>query len=299
MLNRFFSYVEIRTKLASLIPFLLGLAFVYSRYQTIKWILTGVFFASMLVFDMATTALNNFIDTRSNGQPLPFARRTALLILVSLLILATALGLVLAFSTDLTILLAGAACFAVGIFYTFGPAPLSRMPLGEIFSGLFMGFFIPFLVAQINAPSGSLVFIHLDWQMFNLALRWPELLILFLVTVTPVATIANIMLANNICDLEHDRMVSRLTLPHYIGVPAALNVFAGLYYASLVSWVVLAAFGLVTPWILVTLLVAIPVEKNIRKFRQLQTKKDTFAVSIQNFLLLMLPLVVATALTQI
>jgi hypothetical protein len=44
-----------------------------------------VFFASMLVFDMATTALNNFIDTRSNGQPLPFARRTALLILVTCL----------------------------------------------------------------------------------------------------------------------------------------------------------------------------------------------------------------------
>ncbi|MDD2457891.1 MAG: UbiA family prenyltransferase [Eubacteriales bacterium] len=299
MLSRFFSFVEIRTKLASLVPFLLGLAFAYSRFQAIQWFLTGLFFASMIVFDMATTALNNFIDTQSNGQPLPFPRKTARVILAVLLVLATGLGLVLAFSTDLTILLAGAACFAAGIFYTFGPAPISRMPLGEIFSGLFMGFFIPFLVVQINAPTGSLVFIQLDWQMLTLALRWPELVKLFLVTVTPVATIANIMLANNMCDLEHDRMVSRLTLPHYIGVPAALNVFAGLYYASLLSWVALAALGLVTPWVLAALLVTLPVEKNIRKFRKLQTKKDTFAVSIQNFLLLMLPLVVATALTRI
>ncbi|NCC75821.1 MAG: prenyltransferase [Clostridia bacterium] len=299
MLSRFFSYVEIRTKLASLFPFLLGLAFVYSRYQAIDWVLTGLFFASMLVFDMATTALNNFIDTKSNGQPLPFTRRPALIILVVMLILATALGLLLAIATDLTILLAGAACFAVGIFYTFGPAPISRMPLGEIFSGLFMGFFIPFLVVQINAPSGSLVFIQVDWQMATLALRWPELLKLLLITVTPVATIANIMLANNICDLEHDRTVSRLTLPHYIGVPAALNVFAGLYYVSLISFVALAALRLITPWILIALLVALPVERNIRKFRQLQTKKDTFAVSIQNFLLLMLPLVAAMALTRI
>jgi 1,4-dihydroxy-2-naphthoate octaprenyltransferase len=299
MFNRFFNLVEIRTKLASLLPFLLGLAFVYSRYQVINWSLTGVFFASMLAFDMATTALNNFIDTRDNGQPLPFARQTALVILVALFGLATALGLVLAFSTDLTILLAGAACFAVGIFYTFGPAPISRMPLGEMFSGLFMGFFIPFLVAQINAPSGSLVFIRLDWQMFTLALHWPELVKLLLVTVTPVATIANIMLANNTCDLEHDRAVSRLTLPHYIGVPAALNVFAGLYYASFLSWVALAALGLVTPWLLAALLVAIPVEMNIRKFRLIQTKQATFVVSMQNFLLLMLPLVIATALTRI
>lgn len=297
MLSRFFSYVEIRTKLASLFPFLLGLAFVHSRYQAIDWVHTGLFFASMLIFDMATTALNNFIDTRSNGQPLPFARRTALTILVVMLILATVLGILLALATDLTILLAGAACFAVGICYTFGPAPISRMPLGESFSGLFMGFFIPFLVAQINAPAGSLVIARVDWQLATLILRWPELLKLFLLTVTPVATIANIMLANNICDLEHDRTVSRLTLPHYIGLPAALNVFAGLYYASLASWVLLIALGLITPWILPALLVAVPIEKNIRRFRKLQTKKDTFAVSIQNFLLLMLPLVIATALT--
>lgn len=298
MIGRFFKYVEISTKLASLFPFLLGAAYAFKAYKTLNVINTALFFAAMIIFDMGTTALNNFIDTRSNGQPLGFSRRTALVILLALMVIATALGSVLALRTDLIILLAGAACFAVGILYTFGPAPISRMPLGEIFSGVFMGFFIPFLIVQVNAPSGSLANATIDRHMFTLALRWPALLELVLLTVTPMATIANIMLANNICDVEHDRLVNRLTLPSYIGLPAAINIFAGLYYASLASWIALVALGILTPWSLAALLVVIPVEKNIRKFRLVQTKKDTFAVSLQNFLLLMVPLVAAVVLSS-
>jgi 1,4-dihydroxy-2-naphthoate octaprenyltransferase len=297
MIGRFFEYVEISTKLASLFPFLLGLAYAFKEYSSLNVVNTALFFASMIIFDMGTTALNNFIDTRSNGQSLGFSRRTALAILLALLAIATALGIWLALRTDLIILLAGAACFAVGILYTFGPAPISRMPLGEIFSGLFMGFFIPFLVLQVNAPAGSFANATIDRHMFTLALRWPALLQLLLVTITPIATIANIMLANNICDLEHDRLVNRLTLPSYIGLPAAINVFASLYYTSLASWVALVGLGILPLWALVALLVFIPVEKNIRKFRKIQSKKDTFAVSLQNFLLLMAPLVAIFALS--
>lgn len=291
MIGRFFKYVEISTKLASLFPFLLGLAYAFKEYSSLNVANTALFFASMIIFDMGTTALNNFIDTRTNGQSLGFSRRTALAILLVLLVIATVLGILLALRTDLIILLAGAACFAVGILYTFGPAPISRMPLGEIFSGLFMGFFIPFLVIQINAPSGSFANATLDLHMFTLALRWPELIKLGILTITPIATIANIMLANNICDVEHDRLVNRFTLPSYIGLPAAINIFALLYYASLASWIALVGLGMLTPWALALLLVFVPVEKNIRKFRKIQTKQDTFAVSLQNFLLLMVPLV--------
>lgn len=299
MIGRFLKYVEISTKLASLFPFLLGIAYSYTRYSELNVANTALFFAAMIIFDMGTTALNNFIDSRSNGQPLGFSRRTALVILLTLMTIATALGVCLALRTDLVILLAGAACFAVGILYTFGPAPISRMPLGEIFSGVFMGFFIPFLIVQVNAPSGSLANATIDRHMFTLALRWPALLELGLLTVTPMATIANIMLANNICDVEHDRLVNRLTLPSYIGLKASINIFAGLYYASLASWIALVGLGILTPWSLVALLVVIPVEKNIRRFRQIQTKKDTFAVSLQNFLLLMVPLVAAVILSSL
>jgi len=78
--------------------------------------------------------------------------------------------------------------------------------------------------------------------MFTLALHWPELVKLLLVTVTPVATIANIMLANNICDVAHDIQVNRFTLPYYIGSKRAVQLFAALYAASYASILVMAVF---------------------------------------------------------
>ncbi|MDD2533936.1 MAG: UbiA family prenyltransferase [Eubacteriales bacterium] len=291
MLSRFFDFVEIKTKIASFFPFVLGIAILLKMYGSINAFNTSLFFISMIIFDMATTALNNFIDTRTNGQPLAFSRPVSLSIILVMLAGATAVGIVLAIRSDLIVLLAGAACFAVGIFYTFGPAPISRMPLGELFSGIFMGFFIPFLLIQVNAPSGSLAFAQLDLQMFTIALRWPALLLLGLWTVTPMAVIANIMLANNICDVEHDRTVNRFTLPHYTGIPTALNIFASLYYISLLSWIALVALQQLSAWSLIALVVVIPVEKNIRKFRAIQSKQATFVVSIQNFMLLMIPLI--------
>ncbi|KHS59025.1 1,4-dihydroxy-2-naphthoate prenyltransferase, partial [Listeria monocytogenes] len=65
--------------------------------------------------------------------------------------IATGLGVWLVFRTDLLVLLIGFVCFCIGILYTFGPVPLSRMPLGEIFSGVTMGFGIFFLAVYVNA----------------------------------------------------------------------------------------------------------------------------------------------------
>lgn len=284
-IGRFLKYVEISTKLASLFPFLLGLLISFKDYHTVNWLNTGLFFVAMLLFDMTVTALNNYIDTRDNGIPLQFTRPVALVIIWVMLLSAIALGLILTLNTDLIILLVGMACFGVGILYTYGPAPISRMPLGEIFSGVFMGFLIPLLVVQVNAPSGSLIHLVLDQHLITLALRWQNLLILLLWAVTPVATIANIMLANNICDVEHDLKVSRLTLPFYIGRQNALRVFAGLYAAGFLSWLGLLWLGEINLWTGLIFITLIPVTKNIKTFWQEQKKATTFAVSLKNFLL--------------
>lgn len=293
MLKRFFGFVEISTKLASLFPFLLGLVLTIKLYGAANWVNTAIFFASMLLFDMTATAINNYIDTRTNGRPLQFSRPVGLTIILVMLSLAVALGLWLTLRTDLVVLVAGAACFAVGIFYTFGPAPISRMPLGEIFSGLFMGFFIPFLVLQVNAPAGSLVNIVLDAQLVNVSLRWPDLLLLVLWTVTPMATIANIMLANNICDVEHDVAVSRLTLPYYIGKAWSLKLFATLYALSFISWITLVALGQLSPWTLALLILIVPVVQNLRVFFDRQIKSETFPICLKIFLLQNAALLVA------
>jgi 1,4-dihydroxy-2-naphthoate octaprenyltransferase len=61
-LRTFLRLVEIQTKLASLFPFLVGLLFVIYRYGTFDLVNTLIFFSSMLIFDLTTTAINNYMD---------------------------------------------------------------------------------------------------------------------------------------------------------------------------------------------------------------------------------------------
>lgn len=295
-LQRFFSFVEIKTKVASLLPFLLGLVYVaYQGYRP-NWGLSLLFLLAMTFFDMSTTALNNFIDTRASGISLPLPRPLALIFLLAMLLIASGSGLVLAWLSNPVVFWAGAASFFVGIAYTFGPAPISRMPLGELFSGFFMGFFIPFITVTIN--SSSLAPVQMSWQAPELFMTINLLLLLhlFVLAILPITTIAAIMLANNICDLERDIKINRFTLPFYLGKKRSLVLFALLYLAALLSLVVSVLLGLLPPLALFSLLAAWPLQKNIRRFFALQDKAETFPLSVQNFILLVLPPVLITAL---
>lgn len=296
--ERFLAYVEIRTKIASLLPFLLGLSYAAFAYRQVNGWSTGLFFGSMLCFDMATTALNNYIDSKTNRAGLPFSRRSAKRIVIALLALATALGLLLAWRAGLVVLAVGALCFMIGIFYTFGPAPISRMPLGEAFSGLFMGFCIPFLVIFINAPGDRLIFYTLRDGVLQLGFRLPDLIRIAVLSVTPICGIANIMLANNICDVEHDIRVSRFTLPYYIGKKRAVQLFAALYIASYGSVLVLAAFQILPLYVLISLLTVPLVSKNVRTFSMKQSKQETFPLSVANLVLTMVPLILTAAIAN-
>ena len=61
-LTSFFQFIEIKTKLASMIPFIIGTLYSLYRYKSFNlknFIIMGI---SLLTFDMATTAINNYID---------------------------------------------------------------------------------------------------------------------------------------------------------------------------------------------------------------------------------------------
>lgn len=135
MIKRFLSYVEITTKITSIFAFFMTLGYLFYIKQSLHWKATLVFFVAMFLLDLATTAINNYIDTKTNTQILQFSRKIALSIIAFLLAISACLGLYLVYLTDVVILLLGVICFGVGIFYTFGPIPISRLPFGEIFSG--------------------------------------------------------------------------------------------------------------------------------------------------------------------
>ncbi|NLL78093.1 MAG: UbiA family prenyltransferase [Clostridiales bacterium] len=286
MLGRFFDYIEIKTKITSTFTFLLTIGFLLYQRQDIQWGKTLVFFAGMFFFDLTTTAINNYIDSKDNGQILAFGRKQALLIIYVLFGISVAFGLSLAYMTDLVILFIGGICFLCGVLYTYGPLPISRMPLGEVVSGFFYGVVIPFILMYINSPEGTFLTYSLTIETVSLSLQVIPVLTLLLFSVTPFAVTANIMLANNICDLEKDIAVKRHTLPYYVG-KMALPLFAGLYYMTYLSTILQVILGILSPVVLLSLLTIIPVQRNIRTFLNKQDKATTFNISIINFILIM------------
>ena len=286
MIKKFLSYVEIMTKITSLFAFLMTIAFLFYRHQPIDWKLTALFFASMFLFDLTTTAINNYIDTKTNNQILQFQRNIARNIIYVLLFISIVLGLYLAYLTDIVVLLVGGLCFLCGVFYTYGPIPISRQPLGEIVSGLFYGLLIPFLLLYINMPKGTYLTLHFDLQTIGINLNIMPMLQIFLLSIAPVCTTANIMLANNICDLEKDIKVKRYTLPYYLG-HKALYLFAGLYYLTYIATIVMVTLHILPMICLLSLLTIVIVQKNINQFFKVQDKSTTFVFAIKNYILIM------------
>ncbi|MBM7543193.1 1,4-dihydroxy-2-naphthoate octaprenyltransferase [Amphibacillus cookii] len=296
-ISAFLKLVEIQTKIASLFPFLIGLLFVIYRYQSFSIVNTAIFFVAMLTFDLTTTAINNYMDyrkassdqyreTRNIIGQAQIPERIVVIAIFVMLTLAVGLGLWLVIRTDLFVLLIGMLCFAIGIFYTFGPIPLSRMPLGEVFSGVTMGFGIVFLAVYVNAFDQGIV--HLGWEgrMVHFQADLYLLLEILLVSIPSIFTIANLMLANNICDLDEDIANSRFTLPYYIGKDNAVVLFNGLYYMSFLALVIAVSLGLLPAVLLLVLLMIYPVYKQIQQFNNKQVKAETFVVAIKNLVLL-------------
>lgn len=287
MIKKFFKYVEIMTKITSVFAFLMTLAFLFHEGQPINVKLTLIFFASMFIFDLTTTAINNYIDSKDYPEMLPLPRRAALIIILVMFTISTALGLYLAYCTDIVVLLVGALCFLCGVCYTYGPLPISRLPFGEVCSGIFQGILTPFLLLYINMPEGTFLTYSLSPSEVSLSFKvWP-LLTLLLLCMIPTCLTANIMLANNICDVDADVKVNRFTLPYFLGLKHSLTLYAVLYYIAYLTPCIMVVLGMLHPACLLYLLTFPIVQKNIGIFRKEQKKPATFLTAIKNYIVLM------------
>ena len=287
LIKRFLDYTEIKTKITSVFAFLMTIAFLFYKEQLINWKRTAVFFCSMFLFDLTTTAINNYIDTKTNDQVLQFRRRNALIIIYVLFGISTALGLYLVYLTDIVVFLLGGLCFLCGVLYTYGPVPISRQPLGELLSGIFYGLLIPLILLYINMPEGTYLTFALGWDRIDISLMVMPLISILLLSILPVCTTANIMLANNICDVEKDVAVKRYTLPYYLGRKKALTLFAGIYYLTYIATILMVLLKILSPVCLIFLLTIFGVQKNINTFLKKQEKRTTFIVAIKNYIIIM------------
>ncbi len=282
--NVFAELVELKAKTASVFPFVLGMAYSWFHYQQVYVGNMLFFFIAMVLFNMAVDILDNYMDYHNATDVHEYKDETNIIgreklslplvrnLMIAFIVVSAVMGIYLASQTSWVILWLGMISYSVGIFYSAGPKPLSSMPVGEVASGLAMGFVIPLICVYLNIYDLA----PFTWQLMGQVL---------VMSLPAVFAIANLMLANNTCDLEEDILNNRHTLVFYIGKKAAIRLFWFLGLSPFIVVTVAVIIGLV-PWSVLGMWLIFPVIfKNISAFSNRQIKLETFPLAIKNLAL--------------
>ena len=140
-------------------------------------------------------------------------------------------GLGLAALSSWWLVAVGAVCMVAAWTYTGGPIPYGYRALGEVFVFVFFG-----PVAVVGTT-------------YVQTLTLPGLA--FAVSVPVGLLIVAILVVNNLRDIEGDALVGKRTLAVLLGDRATRLTFVGLF---VVAFAVVAAVGLLRPWVLLALL---------------------------------------------
>lgn len=294
----FLEFVEIKSLIASVLPFVLGSLYAIYNYHQVHLGYLVLFFIASSLFHMATNANDNYQDylhaprDAANQEFLKdtnvvganqISIKQARTLTFGLGGISLILGLWLVSQTGWPLLWMGIYSYAVGYFYAGGPKPISSGPFGEFFSGFTMGFMIFWISVYINTYELA----PITWQStFNVLIS----------AGLAIFAISNIMLANNICDMDEDIALGRHTIVSYLGKPVMLQVFAWSYIAGYICLMVAVWLGVLPKLSLLTLLSVIPVLKNTRQFMHKQVKRETFILAIKNASIICLSFVVFMSL---
>ncbi|MFL2128359.1 MAG: UbiA family prenyltransferase [Ruoffia tabacinasalis] len=302
-LKMFLEFVEIRTKIASFFPMMVGFLWTGYYFKEFNWLNSVIFFLAATCFDMTVTAINNTLDYHkaldNNYKEeqnvigkYKLNYRTMVIIVFILLAISLILSLYLVWLTDPMLLLIGALLYFIGIIYTFGPLPISRTPYGEIFSSLTMGFGITFLAVFMTRYE---VLLSSEWTWTNLVLNigWFDILKIFWFSLPQILLIANIMLANNTRDLDTDIQNERRTLVYYIGRPNAIRLYQLLSFLPWIVWLTYIITGIFPWWTIVTLAVGYVHYQGVMRYTERIPQPIAFKEAIQSFILFLSMYVIA------
>jgi 1,4-dihydroxy-2-naphthoate octaprenyltransferase len=308
-IKAFLKLVEIQTKVASVIPYVTALLYVLYSTKHLNWLNMLIMFCSMIIFDMTVTALNNYFDYKRaekkhgynyeiHNSIVQYGLKTSTVkaTIAVMVTISAALGLLLVYRTNLITLVLGGLCFVIGFAYSYGPMPISRTPFGEIFSGLTMGLGIPFITYYVNVYDSNVLNLSLVGRGLTISMDIYQLAGILLVSLPAVFGIANIMLANNICDIEDDLPNKRYTLPIVVGREKAITLLKILFALAYVAIVGAVVLGVLPLYSLLALLTIIPLSKNVKMFVANPTKKDTFGAIVGSFVMLNVALLLTIGL---
>ena len=236
--TQFNRIVEIRTKIISMGTFLTGSLFALATTQSWSWSRFLVMLLAVLFVDMGTTGFNSYFDFINGTDRAQYnlekdkvlvhegvSPSLALLISVTLFILAAILGLLLAHWTSYWLIPIGGVSMMVGFLYTGGPYPISRTPFGELFAGGFLG---------------SLLFV-LSYYVQTLTFKWSAIV----VSLPLLLLIGEILMVNNSCDHMADKIAGRRTLAILLGEQKSVIASRSILLGALLVQLLLPLLGLI------------------------------------------------------
>lgn len=242
-MQRFKALVQAQTTLLTILPLLLGTIMAAYHYHHVNLGETFLLMLSAICFHLAVNGHNQLSDYRRYQNSTTVQDSTnniikrfeisipwAYSVLGILMLIFFISGLYLVYLSGWPLLLLGGSSFLIGYCYSGGPYPLLKTPLGELASGLAMGLNITLLGVYINiynAPTYD------NWFWLTGSI----------VSLPAVFTIANIMLANNICDKDEDVVIGRKTLAYYLGTKHSLTLLQINYVFSYLGLILSAILG--------------------------------------------------------
>jgi 1,4-dihydroxy-2-naphthoate polyprenyltransferase len=248
-----------RTLVAAVCPVLVGTAAAASEGLVVAWRALAALVVA-LALQVGVNYANDYSDglrgtdtpgrlgparLTATGLATPAAVRRAAAVAFAV---AAVAGLALAVAVDLRLLLVGVAAIAAAVLYTGGPRPYGYAGFGELAVLAFFG---------VVATCGS-AYVQLA--------RVPAAAVAASLPVG-LGAVA-ILLANNIRDVDGDRLAGKRTLAVRLGRPRARDLFAAVVAAMFAA---AALLGLARPPVLVTL-AAIPLA--VAPVRLVRTRTD-------------------------
>lgn len=246
------------TLTASFVPVVVGTAVVAPRVESIRLdLFVAMLIASMLI-QIATNLFNEYYDYKRGldteesvgiGGSIVrdgFKPGTILAFALTLYGISALLGVYLCIETSWWLLVVGLISMFVGYIYTGGPLPIAYTPLGEVVAGFFMGYIIIAISAYLQigyVPTEAVA-----------------------ISVPVAILIGSILLANNIRDLDNDKVNGRKTIACLVGHRRSVYVLIGFFAAAILS-LIIAVLAFDVSWFALLALLSIPLMiKAVRLF---------------------------------